>query len=83
MRMTRNRCLDVLRKKGILFFDTEEDNGSAHITPDIHSQIELRETTGKIKVLIRGFNCIRPLMQFFFSKFKIVIYLKQNSFVKI
>ena len=56
MRMTRNRCLDVLRKKRIVPVDREEKFGAEQIAPDIHSQIELSETAGQIRTLIGRLN---------------------------
>ena len=56
MRMTRNRCLDILRKKRIVPVDGEADYGLEDVTPDIHSRIELSETAGQIRTLIGQLN---------------------------
>jgi RNA polymerase sigma factor (sigma-70 family) len=64
MGMTRNRCLDILRKKRILPFDTEEDYGSEQIEPDVQSQIELSESACQIKALIGQLNGLqRKIME--------------------
>jgi len=56
VQMIRNRCLDILRKKKVIFIDEEAESQIEEITPDIHSQIELSEAAGQIKTLIRRLN---------------------------
>jgi len=56
VQMIRNRCLDILRKKKVIFIDEEAESQIEEITPDIHSQIELSEASGQIKTLIRRLN---------------------------
>ena len=52
MRMTRNRCLDVIRANRIVPIDAETDRKMKQETIDVHSQVELSETAKQIKTLI-------------------------------
>ncbi len=52
MRMTRNRCLDVIRANKVVAIDTETDRKLREETVDIHSKIELSESADQIKTLI-------------------------------
>jgi RNA polymerase sigma-70 factor (family 1) len=52
MRMTRNRCLDVLRANKVVPIDAETDRNMRQETIDVHSQIELNEAAGQVKKLI-------------------------------
>ena len=52
MRMTRNRCLDVIRANKIVPIDAETDRKLKEETVDVHSKIELSESANQIKTLI-------------------------------
>ncbi|HDR52268.1 MAG TPA: sigma-70 family RNA polymerase sigma factor [Mariniphaga anaerophila] len=52
MRMTRNRCLDVLRANKVVPIDAETDRKMKQETIDVHSQIELTEAATQVKTLI-------------------------------
>ncbi len=52
MRMTRNRCLDVIRANKVVPIDKETDRKIKEETVDVHSKIELRESANQIKMLI-------------------------------
>ncbi|WP_167606272.1 RNA polymerase sigma factor [Maribellus sediminis] len=52
MRMTRNRCLDVLRANKVVAIDEETDRKLKAQTVDVHSKVELSETAGQIRNLI-------------------------------
>lgn len=52
MRMTRNRCLDVLRANKVVPIDAETDRKMKQETVDVHSQIELKEAANQVKTLI-------------------------------
>ncbi|HPF51809.1 MAG TPA: sigma-70 family RNA polymerase sigma factor [Draconibacterium sp.] len=52
MRMTRNRCLDILRNNKVVPIDEETDRRLKAETVDVHSKVELSETAGQIAQLI-------------------------------
>jgi len=52
MRMTRNRCLDVIRANKVVPIDAETDRKLKEKTVDVHSKIELTESVNQIKMLI-------------------------------
>lgn len=52
MRMTRNRCLDVLRNNKVVPMDAETDRKIKEETVDVHIQVELSESAGQIQRLI-------------------------------
>jgi RNA polymerase sigma-70 factor (ECF subfamily) len=52
MRMTRNRCLDLLRANKVVSIDADTDRKMKAESVDVHSQIELSESAGQIKKLI-------------------------------
>lgn len=52
MRMTRNRCLDVLRANKTVPMDAETDRKLKEKTIDVHSKVELSESAHQIKKLI-------------------------------
>ncbi|NOR74312.1 MAG: sigma-70 family RNA polymerase sigma factor [Draconibacterium sp.] len=52
MRMTRNRCLDVIRANKIVPIDAETDRKLKAETVDVHSKVELNESANQIKMLI-------------------------------
>ena len=52
MRMTRNRCLDVIRARKVVPIDDETDRKLKEETVDVHSKVELGESAKQIKMLI-------------------------------
>lgn len=52
MRMTRNRCLDVIRAHRTVPIDAETDRKLKEKTVDVHSKVELSESAVQIKKLI-------------------------------
>ena len=52
MRMTRNRCLDILRNNKVVPIDEETDRRLKAQTVDVHSKVELSETASQIAQLI-------------------------------
>jgi len=52
MRMTRNRCLDILRNNKVVPIDEETDRRLKAETVDVHSKVELSETASQIAKLI-------------------------------
>jgi len=52
MRMTRNRCLDVIRANKVIPIDAETDRKLKEETIDVHSKVELSESANQIKKLI-------------------------------
>ncbi len=52
MRMTRNRCLDVIRANKVVPIDAETDRKLQEETVDVHTQVELSESAGQIQKLI-------------------------------
>ena len=54
MRMTRNRCLDIIRASKTVSMDAETDRQLKQVSIDVHSKIELSEAAGQVKKLIAG-----------------------------
>jgi RNA polymerase sigma-70 factor (ECF subfamily) len=52
MRMTRNRCLDVIRANKTVPIDADTDRKLKEKTVDVHSKVELSESANQIKTLI-------------------------------
>ncbi|WP_052671163.1 RNA polymerase sigma factor [Draconibacterium sediminis] len=52
MRMTRNRCLDVIRANRTVPIDEDTDRRLKAKTIDVHSKVELGESAKQIKMLI-------------------------------
>nr|WP_321357559.1 sigma-70 family RNA polymerase sigma factor [uncultured Draconibacterium sp.] len=52
MRMTRNRCLDVIRANKTVPIDEDTDRRLKAKTIDVHSKVELGESAKQIKMLI-------------------------------
>ena len=52
MRMTRNRCLDVIRANKVVAIDEETDRKLKAKTVDVHSKVELSETASQIRSII-------------------------------
>jgi len=52
MRMTRNRCLDVIRAKRVVPINEEVERQMKEQTTDVHSQVELSESAKIIQHMI-------------------------------
>lgn len=52
MRMTRNRCLDIIRANKVVPIDEETDRKLKEKTVDVHTKVELSESAQQIKMLI-------------------------------
>jgi RNA polymerase sigma-70 factor (family 1) len=52
MRMTRNRCLDIIRASRTVHMDAETDRQLKQVSIDVHSKIELSEAASQVKQLI-------------------------------
>lgn len=52
MRMTKNRCLDVIRANKVIPLDAETDRKLKEKTVDVHSKVELSESAQQILQLI-------------------------------
>jgi RNA polymerase sigma-70 factor (ECF subfamily) len=52
MRMTRNRCLDVIRANKVVPIDAETDRKLKEETVDVHQQMEFSESAVQIQKLI-------------------------------
>lgn len=52
IKMTRNKCLDVLRSGKTVAFDADTSRQLKEVTVDVHSKIEHNEAAGQIKQLI-------------------------------
>jgi RNA polymerase sigma-70 factor (family 1) len=64
MRMTRNRCLDVIRANKTIPIDAEVDRKLKEKTVDVHSKVELSESATQIKKLIENLPDLqRTVMQ--------------------
>lgn len=53
IRMTRNRCLDVIRANKVVPIDADIERKMKVETADVHSKVELSESANQIKMLIR------------------------------
>ena len=64
MRMTRNRCLDLIRANKIVPIDNVEDYKLKEQVIDVHSQLEMKESAKQIKMLINRLPDLqRTIMQ--------------------
>jgi len=52
MRMTRNRCLDIVRANRVVPIDADTDRKMKEETVDVHGQVEISETAIQIRKLI-------------------------------
>ena len=52
MRMTKNRCLDMIRANRVVAIDAETERKMKQETVDVHSKVELSESANQIKMLI-------------------------------
>ena len=86
MRMTRNRCLDLLRANKMVPIDTETDRKLKEESVDVHSQVELSESASQIKKLIdrlpdlqRTVMQLRDIEQLSYDEIAEVTELKVNA----
>lgn len=86
MRMTRNKCLDVIRASKTIPIDAETDRKLKENTVDVHSKVELSESAGQIKMLInklpdlqRTVMHLRDIEQFSYEEIAETTKLKVNA----
>lgn len=86
MRMTRNRCLDVIRANKVVSIDAETDRKMKAKTVDVHSKVELSESAAQIKKLIeklpdlqRSVMQLRDLEQLSYEEIADATGLKVNA----
>ncbi|MDB4582592.1 sigma-70 family RNA polymerase sigma factor [Draconibacterium sp.] len=86
MRMTRNRCLDLIRANKVVPIDAETDRKLKEKTIDVHSKVELSESAGQIKNLInklpdlqRTVMHLRDIEQFSYDEIAEATNLKLNA----
>lgn len=64
MRMTRNRCLDVIRARKVVPIDAETDRKLKEESVDVHSKVEFSESAVQIQMLINKLPDVqRTVMQ--------------------
>jgi RNA polymerase sigma factor (sigma-70 family) len=64
MRMTRNRCLDVMRANKTIPISSETDRRMKEETVDVHVQVEFTESANQIKKLINGLPDLQRTVMF-------------------
>lgn len=86
MRMTRNRCLDVIRSRKVVPINEEIERTLKERTIDVHSKIELSESTEIIKNLInklpdlqRKVMFMRDIEQYSFEEISEISHLQINA----
>lgn len=86
MRMTKNRCLDLIRANRIVAIDEETDRKLKQETVDVHSKVELSESANQIKILInklpdlqRQVMQMRDIEQLSYEEIADITDLKANS----
>ncbi len=86
MRMTRNRCLDILRANRTIPMDGETERRMKLETVDVHSQIELSEAAGQVKSLMgrlpdlqRTVMHLRDIEQLSYEEIAEITELKVNA----
>ena len=86
MRMTRNRCLDILRNNKVVPIDEETDRRLKAETVDVHSKVELSETAsqiarliGKLPELQRNVMQLRDIEQLSYDEIAEVTGLQVNA----
>lgn len=86
MRMTKNRCLDLIRANRIVAIDAETDHNLKQETVDVHSKVELSESANQIKILInklpdlqRQVMQMRDIEQLSYEEIADITDLKANS----
>ncbi len=86
MRMTRNRCLDLLRARRTVPIDQETDHQLKQTSADVHSQVELGESARQIKKLMeqlpelqRTVMQLRDIEQLSYEEIAGITQLKVNA----
>lgn len=86
MRMTRNRCLDVVRANKTIPIDAEIDRKLEEKTIDVHLKVEFNESADQIKTLIeklpdlqRKIIQLRDIEQFSYDAIAATTGLKVNA----
>jgi len=86
MRMTRNRCLDVIRATKTIPINAEIDRKIKEKTVDVHEQIEYTESANQIKKLIdklpdlqRRVMHMRDIQQFSYDEISEITELQLNA----
>ena len=86
MRMTKNRCLDVIRATRVVAMDAETERKMKLETVDVHSKVELSESANQIKMLIsqlpdlqRAVMQMRDLEQLSYEEIAEATDLKENA----
>lgn len=86
MRMTRNRCLDVIKANKVVPIDSEIDRKLKEETIDVHSKVELSESANQIKMLInklpdlqRSVMHLRDIEQFSYEEIAEATNIKVNA----
>lgn len=86
MRMTRNRCLDVIRAAKTIPINAEIDRKIKEKTIDVHEQIEYTESANQIKKLIdklpdlqRRVMHMRDIQQFSYDEISEITDLQLNA----
>lgn len=86
MRMTRNRCLDIIRANKVVPIDDETDRKLKEESVDVHSKIEMGESAKQIKMLInrlpdlqRTVMQLRDIEQLSYEEIADVTDLKVNA----
>jgi RNA polymerase sigma factor (sigma-70 family) len=64
MRMTRNRCLDVMRANKTIPISSVTDRRMKEETVDVHVQVEFTESANQIKKLINGLPDLQRTVMF-------------------
>lgn len=86
MRMTRNRCLDVIRAGKTIPISAETDRKIKEETVDVHNQVEFTESANQIKKLIdqlpglqRTVMFLRDIEQFTYDEIAETTELQLNA----
>jgi RNA polymerase sigma-70 factor (family 1) len=86
MRMTRNRCLDVIKANKVVPIDSNIDRKLKEETIDVHSKVELSESANQIKMLInklpdlqRAVMHLRDIEQFSYDEIAEATNIKVNA----
>jgi len=86
MRMTRNRCLDLIKANKVVYIDAEIERKLKEETVDVHSKLELSESANQIKILInklpdlqRTVMHMRDIQQLTYEEIEEVTEIKINA----
>jgi RNA polymerase sigma-70 factor (ECF subfamily) len=86
MRMTRNRCLDVVRASKTITISAETDRKMKEESVDVHKQVEFTESANQIKKLInqlpdlqRTVMYLRDIEQLTFDEIAVTTELQLNA----